>query len=73
MWFLWAIFLNQLGAQAADGDIKAKLHLDLKKDCTWTRQLGKEGMPPYPTFESDHVPGCFLHCYEARLAGMSSM
>ena len=47
--------------------ITAKLGLDLKKDCTWTRKPGKESMPAYPTFESDHVPGCFKHSYEARL------
>ena len=45
----------------------AKMNLDYKKDCTWTKKPGKESMPAYPTFASDHVPGCFLHCFEARL------
>ena len=75
------MFLNQLGAQAARDNSKitakmnledhnkaaAKMGLDLKKDCTWTRKPGKESMPAYPTFGSDHVPGCFKHCYEAQL------
>ena len=68
MLLLLAIFLNHLGAPAAEDNrtIKLTMNLDLK-DCTWTRKPGKENMPAYPTFASDHVPGCFKHCYEARL------
>ena len=68
MLLLLAIFLSQLGAPSAAGkNFYARMNLDLKKDCTWTRKRGKESMPVYPTFESDHLPGCFKHCYEARL------
>ena len=47
----------------------AKMNLDLAKDCTWTRKPGKERMPERPTFEMDHVPGCFQHCYATRQIG----
>ena len=43
------------------------MNLDLKKDCTWTRKPGKESMQAYPTFETGHVPACFVQCFEARL------
>ena len=64
MLLLLAIFLTQLGTPAGDKEkVTANMRLDLEKNCTWTRKPGKGSMPEHPTFESDHVPGCFQYCF----------
>ena len=71
MLFLVVIFLNQLGAAAEDSRIYlANMSLDLQKDCIWTKRATKERVDPasiYEMLQHDQVPGCFRHCYEARL------